>query len=254
MPAPTPPYPPIIILLAQASGQVVVSLKQNPVTGSFPVASFTLYRGPASNGPWTPIVENQPISPTAVYNNLLDPSPVYGVQMYYVAVATDTDGLVSALSSVWPFTAYQVSPTGTTSRFAPNVFGAYPILGADVFINPTTRQAVIGPNGDLLCCFGLECLAQDLRIRLLTHYGELPMHQTFGFGTELIGSGQTDPVTQAQILRTRVYDMLKREPRVKQIIDVLVEQNAPDGWSISYTIVPIGQEDPAHLNAVVPFQ
>lgn len=246
------PNAPAIVSISQASGVVVVGVVPNPVTGNFPVSQFQLFRGPTSSGPWTPYTA-QDLSKTAIENFLFDQSPTVGVLAYYTAIAVDSQGNESADATPVPFIAFNA-----TNPNAPNIqvssFGPYPLLGQDVFLNPLTREGMIGPNGDLMVVNGLECLAQDIRIHLLTERGELLLHQDWGFGRgKIIGAGQAKRDVQAQILRADVIDVLNSEPRVAEVLAVSISVYDENSWLIGYEIMAIGVEDPQRLNMVYPF-
>lgn len=246
------PNAPRIVSISQASGVVVVGVVPNGVTGSFPVSQFQLFRGPTSGGPWTAF-QAQDLSTTAIENFLFDQSPAFGVLEYYTAIAIDTQGNESADATPVPFVAFNVAnPT------APNIqvssYGPYPLLGQDVFLHPETGEGMIGPNGDLMVVNGLECLAQDIRIHLLTERGELLLHQDWGFGRgKIIGAGQAKRDVQAQILRADVIDVLNSEPRVAEVLAVDISVYDQFSWLIGYEIMAIGVEDPQRLNLVYPF-
>jgi phage baseplate assembly protein W len=248
------PNAPSLAYVAQAnSGSaniVVVGVKQNPVTGNNPIVSFNLYRGPSISGPWT-LVENDPINPLLVVTHCFDSNPQNGAQ-WYTAAAVDTAAQVSIMATPLVYAPYAAVLTGKANMSAA-VYGSYPLLGSDIFLDPITKEGVIGPNGDLLSVNGLNCLAQDLRIRILTDLGTLPMHQDFGTFKDIIGQGQSSPATQAQKLRTRVVDAVLRDARVLKVLSVQVNIAAADSWSIAMDVVAIGTEDPLRLNLTYPY-
>jgi phage baseplate assembly protein W len=152
------------------------------------------------------------------------------------------------------FQAVDNPPADTAASISPAAFGPYPLLGSDVFLNPATGEGVIGPNGDLLSVNGLYLLCQDLRTRLITTQGELLLHPDFGMSRQrLIGSGQGDPVAQAQLLQTRIISVMELDPRVDHIESVEIVQVAMDAWTVSVTLVAIGAEDAGLQNLVFPF-
>ncbi len=246
------PYPPTLRSVAQATaaGATVLAfgVAQNVLTGAYPIASFKLYRGSFLAGPFSLACDFEPISPATIVTQLFDAAPIFGVQEYYVATAIDSDGNESGPSNVLFYSA-SIASTIPPSTISAAAFGPYPVLGSDVFLDPTTGEGVVGPNGDLLTVNGLACLAQDLRIRLLTELGELPMHQTFGF-TSGIGGGQANQGVQAAILVANVKDMLRQEPRVAKTLSVSVYQSDAYSWIITYDIMAINVEDAARLNMV----
>jgi hypothetical protein len=258
------PNPPRIVSLCEATTSSNVKLLaagivQAPVTGSWAVAYFTLYRAALPTGPWTAVVAGpQFLSTVALENFLFDVDPNFGVEMWYAATATDTAGNVSGISNVVPYTAATSYPTGSGLVLPSSAYGPYPLLGQDVFVSPLTREGVVGPNGDLLGVNGLQCWAQDLRLRILSDKGELPLHPDYGLVKgKLIGSGQSKPAVQAQLLKTAVYDCIKADPRTYRI-DYVAIYNAnygglADSWVIKYQAMAIGVEDALLANIVYPY-
>jgi len=256
LPDSLPPNPPIIVSISQTQTAIVCGVEQDPVTGSFPVVSLLLYRGPSPTGPFATQTDAEPISTVVVVNDLYDKAPIPGVQEWYVALAVDSQGNVSGPSNVvsWTF-ATNTNPI-FPGPFPPGsaALGPYPLLGSDVFLDPIQKEGRVGPNGDLLAINGLNCLAQDLSTRIRTEIGELPYHPSFGFSKgKVIGSGQAAPEVQAQILRSDVMDCLLAEPRVSQVLSVEITQSTYDSWIITYVVMAIGVEDPLGANLVVPY-
>jgi hypothetical protein len=257
------PQPPTILSVSQASDRnadgsissyLVFGVSQNPVTGSYPVSSYKLYRGNSISGPFSLLIELEPISAVTIVTQMFDDNPQFGVEKYYVATAVDSAGFESGPSNVVFYTASIVLLGLTPGALSPAAFGNYPILGSDCFLDPSTGEGVIGPNGDLLSVNGLECLAQDLRIRILTEVGEIRMHPDFGFGKgKVIGSGQAKPQVQAQILRADIIDVLTAEPRVYKVLGVQINQTDAYSWIIGYDVMAINVEDVAHFNMVWPY-
>lgn len=244
---------PGLLFVGQAQG-IAVANALPPTISQNPIVTMRLKRAPSTSGPWTQVDERD-LSPTATRCNLFDVSPLTTTLAYYAVTAVDSASIESGMSNVMPF-AFIAKPRAISVArpIAAAAFGTYPLLGSDVFVDPVTREGVVGLNGDLLTVNGLECLAQDLRTRVTTEQGELLLQQDFGNGrTRLIGSGQADPVSQAQILRTRLIDALLKDARVAQVVDVIISRTAVDAWIASCTIIAIGQEDPQHLNLVFPY-
>jgi hypothetical protein len=245
---------PTLLSIGQASGIVVASVR-NPDIITVPITTYTLYRAAAATGPWVQI-EQRAASPLSRWTNLFDApgnavgGPAYGARAYYT-VTIDGPLQSNALAFIANANPVPIAAGGTLSAGA---FGAYPLLGSDVYLDPSTGEAVIGVNGDLLTVNGLECLAQDLRTRITTEQGELLLHSTFGLTRErLIGSGQNAPAVQAQALQARFVDALLGDPRVSSIASLSISRVAWDAWTISVVLVAIGVEDPQRLNLVFPF-
>jgi hypothetical protein len=237
-----------------ATAYLVFGVAQNPVTGSYPITSYKLYRGNSVSGPFSLLIELEPISAVTIVTQMFDENPIFGVEKYYVATAVDSAGFESGPSNVVYYTASIILLGLAVGSLSPAAFGNYPLLGSDCYLDPTSCEGVIGPNGDLLSVNGLECLAQDLRLRILTEVGEIRMHPTYGFGKgKVIGSGQAQPQVQAQILRADIIDVLTAEPRVYQVLSVNIDQTDAYSWIISYDVMAINVEDVAHFNMVWPY-
>jgi len=244
-----------LVSASQASGILVFGVMQNPVTGSYPIIGYNLYRSVTGTGGWVEVRALQPISSVLLTTNCFDIDPVYGQQQYYAATAVDSQGAESSRSNLIAFSASAESlQIGGPSNLSPGAFGPYPLLGSDVFLDPITGEGVVGPNGDLLTVNGLELLAQDLRIRIYTDKGGLLLHPNYGFDKgRILGSGQAAPKVQAQILRADIMDVLQAEPRIQTVLDVEVQQSNQDSWVIGYDVMAIGVEGPQRLNLVFPF-
>lgn len=249
------PFPPQIVAISQANGTIVVGIQQNRVTGSYPIVAFQLFRGETSLGPFVQ-VDTELVSIFLLTTNAFDINPNIGIERFYTAKSVDVNGTVSALATPVSYTAYgQLLTTGAPQvNISAAALGPYPLLGSDIFLDPATGEGVVGPNGDLMTINGLDCLAQDLRMRLQCALGDLCLHPNWGMARSGgIGSGQAAPQVEAQILRTRVVEVVSQDPRVQAVTQVSVTNPQSDGWVISYTVMAIGVEDPQRLNLVVPY-
>ena len=210
------PNAPSIAYIAQVSTGIGVGVRQSLVTADQAIVSYNLYRSLTGSSPWT-LVASSVISATLLTTLLVDSSPVLGLEVWYAATSVDALSAESARSSSWTFSAAGPEQVGAGSSISSAAFGPFPLLGSDVFIDPDSGQAVIGPNGDLVTVNGLACLAQDLRIRMMTTPGELPLHPLFGFPDPL-GHAQAEPEIEAQILAANLKDTLVLDPRVAAIL------------------------------------
>lgn len=245
------PLAPTIVSIGQSNGIVAVGIIQSPTTGSYPIASLQLYRGATSAGPWVQI-DSESISLVTLVTHDFDDAPQFGVQEWYTATATDSQGNVSPYSNVVTWTAYGNPVTFEANNLSAAAFGPYPLLGQDVYLDPYTNEAVIGPNGDLMTVNGLFCLAQDLRIRIFTDLGALLWARTYGF-QKPIGQGQGKPTVEAQILQASVIDCIQQDPRVQLVLGVQIGQANQDSWGVAYQLMAIGVEDPFRANIVTPY-
>lgn len=244
---------PTSLFVGQANKIIAASVEIPSLVQVSPVAGMRLYRMPI-DGDWE-LVDDRTLDTNSRWQNLFDLKPLYALSTSYTATAYSVDGTESPKSNIVQYVAIANPLPLTPARgISAAAFGPNPLLGSDIFIDPNTGEAVIGPNGDLLTVNGLELLEQDLRTRLLTNPGELVLHPTYGFiGASLIGSGQSDPVSMSQLLRTRVIDCLMAEPRVLSIDQVVITRPQFDNWQISYVVYAIGVEDPLQANLVFPY-
>jgi hypothetical protein len=247
------PNAPIIASIDQASGTIVVGIAQNKVTGSNPVVQYQLFRAPTSGGPFS-LLDSEPLSKVAIVTFAFDPAPILGVQQWYAAASVDAQGQTSGLSAAVSWSAFSSAGIPLPSNISAAAYGPYPLLGSDAFLSSYIGEGLVGPNGDLLTVNGLECLAQDLRIRLFTEVSELVLQPSFGFWRgKLIGSGSASSRAQAMYFETRLKACLAQEPRVSQVLSVTIRQNDYDSWSIAFVVMAIGAEDALRLNQVVPY-
>jgi hypothetical protein len=239
---------PTLMSIGQASGIVIATVRPPDIITD-PITTFTLYRSIVATGPWT-MVDTRSPSPTSRWANLMDATPLYDTRAYYFAT---TDGPLqsNAMYFIANATPSPIAPGGTLSTGA---FGPNPIHGSDPYLDGNFGEAVIGPNGDLLAVNGLPLLAQDLRTRITTEQGELLLHLDFGQNRErLIGSGQSNPAAQAQILRARFIDIILQDPRIYSIESLSIVRVSLDAWTIDVTFIGIGSEDAQRLNIVFPY-
>ena len=239
---------PTMLAIGLAAGLVVASVRLPDVYAA-PIQSITLYRGPASTGPWTQ-VDARSLSLFSRWQNVFDTAPLTGQQSFYYAALDN--GNASTPIAYTP----QASPPPiiAASGISSAAYGTYPLLGSDVYLNPATGEAVIGPNGDMLAVNGLDLLAQDLRIRFMTEKGELLLHPDFGLAkNRIIGGGQASPQAQAQLLQTLIVDACLGDPRVDTVVSVVVQESAIDAWVVTVTVIAIGSEGPTDLNIVYPY-
>jgi phage baseplate assembly protein W len=122
--------------------------------------------------------------------------------------------------------------------------------GSDLQLHkrPETKQS------DLQVLGGVGNLQQGLLLRFLTPLGELTQLGHADYGSrlfELIGELNND--TNRNRAKLFVLLALAGEPRVKQVLDVTVTQNAAlrDAIDVSVTLQAIDSDTP--LNLVFPF-
>lgn len=245
--------PPKIISVGQSQGVGVVHTQLPEQVANSSVASMNLYRATPTTS--REKVDNRTIDRNSRWMNLFDLEPEFGEVATYTVTALTADGTESADSDPIEYTPFAIPPPlVTSSSISASALGPIPLLGSDVYIDPVAKEAVVGVNGDLLSVNSLSLLAQDLRTRILTELGELTLHPPYGlFRGRLIGAGQANPKTMAQILHQRVVDAITADPRVYRLDDVVISAPNFDAWTIEYTVYAIGSEDPLNANLVFPY-
>lgn len=115
------------------------------------------------------------------------------------------------------------------------------------------RGGRTGRNGDavdLATVSARRNLAQALMLRLLTREGALAPLGHPRYGSRLMSLiGAENDATHRNLARLYTLDALAQEPRVKQVTDLHVDVVAgqPQTIRISFTVVPLGDDDPLSL-------
>lgn len=80
----------------------------------------------------------------------------------------------------------------------------------------------VGANGkrDLALASGIDCLTQDLSIALTTLLGSDPFNTTFGFDGVRALAEESSALLIRERVRVAVIQTLKRDVRVRRVIDV----------------------------------
>lgn len=112
--------------------------------------------------------------------------------------------------------------TGTlTDRESRRLLGWGPKT-ASVAGDVEQMQDLLWSNGDLALVAGLAALRQDLSAALVTALGSDPLNPAFGFdGFEVIAN-ESDRFLLRERLRVAVVNLLKRDPRVDRVEQVLI--------------------------------
>ncbi|WP_462187017.1 MULTISPECIES: hypothetical protein [unclassified Frankia] len=98
-------------------------------------------------------------------------------------------------------------------------------LGRDLVLRPAP-----GRGRDLGVVEGLPNLVQALEIALTTGLGDDVFNTGFGFDGLRMLAGDVDPLLVREGVRVAVVDTLRRDPRVRRIIDVtLVDERGEPG-------------------------
>ncbi len=83
-------------------------------------------------------------------------------------------------------------------------------------------QDVVMENGDLKLNHGLDALCQDLAAALVTALGVDPLNASFGFEGFKAMAEETDKFMLREKLRVAVVNLLRRDPRIDRIDQVLI--------------------------------
>jgi phage baseplate assembly protein W len=116
------------------------------------------------------------------------------------------------------------------------------------------RLSVKGDIRDFGVVDGRANLAQALILRLVTQQGSLAAlgHPQYGSRLiELIGRGNTETVRN--LARLFTLQVLKQEPRVAQVLDLVVDTMAgqPDTVRIRFSVLPLDDDQPLGLALVL---
>ena len=101
-----------------------------------------------------------------------------------------------------------------------------PFLEADL---GRDLQLTTGPNGlDFTRVQGLENLGQALSIALTTRLGDDIFNIEFGFDGLNALAEETDPIMVRERVRIAVIQVLRKDPRIRRIVDVKLEDGQLD--------------------------
>lgn len=85
-------------------------------------------------------------------------------------------------------------------------------------------ELVAGPNGrDLARVTGMDNLGQSLAIALTTRLGSDIFNTGFGFDGLNALAEETDPIIARERVRIAVIQVLRKDPRVRRIVDIKLE-------------------------------
>jgi hypothetical protein len=109
-------------------------------------------------------------------------------------------------------------------------FACTPIARA-VGRDPLGRDLALAPGAhgrDLAVVSGAENLGQALQVALTTRLGDDPFDTGFGFDGLGALVEETSPLIARERIRVAVIQVLRRDPRVRGIVDLQVDQPAGD--------------------------
>lgn len=105
-----------------------------------------------------------------------------------------------------------------------------------------------GPNGlDLARATGMDALTQALAVALSTRLGDDIFNTSFGFDGLNALVDEPDPILARERIRIAVIQVLRKEPRVRRIVDVKL-----GGGQLDIAAQP--GADPRELNVTVAFE
>ncbi len=128
------------------------------------------------------------------------------------------------------------------------------LLGRDLKLmdKDVGRDIIINNTGDLETVSGAFNLGQAITNRLMTRKGELSELGHANYGSrmyELIGEPNNERTRE--LAKIYVKECLSQEPRIKEIVKVVVSPVGNDRIDISISAIPIESE--VVLNIVFPF-
>lgn len=123
----------------------------------------------------------------------------------------------------------------------PEIMPAGVDLGRDI-------EMVTGPNGlDLAMVEGMDNLTQDLTVALTTLLGSDIFNTEFGFAGLNAMVEETNPILARERIRIAVIQVLRRDPRIRRIVDVKLQDGQLD-------LPPADSRKLRELNVVVHFE
>ena len=128
------------------------------------------------------------------------------------------------------------------------------LLGRDIKLTDKDigRDIEINNSGDIETVSGVFNLGQAITNRLMTRKGELSELGHANYGSrlyELIGEPNNERTRD--LVKMYVKECLSQEPRIKEIVKVVVSPVGNNRIDISISVIPI--ESKVVLNIVFPF-
>jgi len=101
--------------------------------------------------------------------------------------------------------------------------GGWPDAGLDLELARDTAG-----RRDLTFVSGMDCLVQDLTVALTTALGSDLFNTAFGFDGVRAMAEESNPLLVRERVRVSVIDVLRRETRVRRIVDVKFDDERLD--------------------------
>lgn len=127
-------------------------------------------------------------------------------------------------------------------------------LGCDLALTPLRGGFDLGVEaGDLAVRDGLDNLVQALTTRLSAERGSFTHLGHPEYGSRLIELiGRTNDSATRDLVKFYTIECLRQEPRVEEILDVIVSTSTdPDRVDVTASVRPIGEANPISL--IFPF-
>lgn len=128
------------------------------------------------------------------------------------------------------------------------------LLGQDLKLTDKDigRDIMVNPRGYIETVSGVFNLGQAIINRLMTRKGELSELGHANYGSRLYEFiGEPNNERTRDLVKIYVKECLSQEPRIKEIVKVVVSPVGNDRIDISISVIPIESE--VVLNIVFPF-
>lgn len=118
-------------------------------------------------------------------------------------------------------------------------------LGTDILL--LAGDVVTLPSGDVATVAGVDCLVQDLVIRLSTPLGDLWSHPDFGVTILRFLQAEDTPLNRLD-LEMEIEQAVSEDPRVTPgTVKAEVRSWTRDAISVAVTCTPAGESNPLNL-------
>lgn len=122
---------------------------------------------------------------------------------------------------------------------------AYEHLGTDIAFGETFRVTY----GDVDTADGRQCLAQDIRLRLLTPRGDLWCHPTYGIDIYRFLHLEGTYINQLDLVQA-IEDEVSRDPRVDSVSAEILSW---DGYTVAIKVTLVPVSDGSPINYVLGY-
>lgn len=119
------------------------------------------------------------------------------------------------------------SSTSLSQRTARKLLG-WGVKTAPTALGVEQAQDVVFENGDLAVVSGLDAIGQDLKAAFTTALGADPLNVNFGFDGFSVIANETDKFLLKEKLRISVINLLRHDPRISKIDQVLIGEEVQE--------------------------